>query len=68
MAPGFSISYLNGLEPLMQDCLKILIKTINRKLAEAGGQTTLDFLLLAENVSSVRPKSIPQVKSSINRK
>ena len=56
MSSGFSISYLNGLEGVMQDCLQEFVTYVDEKCAEAGpgGEAVIDISLLLGNLAFVR--------------
>ncbi|RDW70984.1 hypothetical protein BP6252_07547 [Coleophoma cylindrospora] len=43
LSPGFSISYLKGLEPLMRDCVKEFEEVLDLKCSDSNGSTTIDI-------------------------
>lgn len=43
LSPGFSIAYLNGLEPIMQACCQMFEETIDEKIAAGHGATLFDI-------------------------
>ncbi len=53
LSPGFSISYLNGLEPLMLECIQALEEVLDAKCVESLGSATVDMNALLGNLASV---------------
>ncbi|RDW76958.1 hypothetical protein BP6252_05011 [Coleophoma cylindrospora] len=53
LSPGFSISYLKGLEPILAGCLREFEEFLHAKCAEAeGGVATVDIYGLIANLAS----------------
>lgn len=53
ISPGFSISYLNGLEPLMKDCLGVFERCLNAEVEKGGGYAVIDMNQMIGNLTSV---------------
>jgi cytochrome P450 len=53
LSPGFSISYLNGLEPLMLECVQALVETVDLKCKENHDSAVLDVYTMLSNFTSV---------------
>ncbi len=54
MSPGFSISYLNGLEPLMHDCINQFTRVLDEKCPESGEErVVVDINRMLGNLTSV---------------
>jgi hypothetical protein len=53
MAPGFSISYLNGLEPLMRDCVQDFEDVLESKIRIGDGSAIVDMHDMTANLASV---------------
>ena len=54
MSPGFSISYLNGLEPLIHDCLQVFTKVLDAKCSKEKGFALVDINRMLGNLTFVR--------------
>ncbi|KUJ06610.1 cytochrome P450 [Mollisia scopiformis] len=52
ISPGFSISYLNGLEPLMKECLDVLERTLNKECEKGGGHAVINMSQMLGNLTS----------------
>ncbi|CZR69470.1 related to benzoate 4-monooxygenase cytochrome P450 [Phialocephala subalpina] len=52
ISPGFSISYLNGLEPLMKGCLDVLERCLNKECEKAGGYAVINMSQMLGNLTS----------------
>ncbi|KAL9113019.1 MAG: hypothetical protein Q9227_002884 [Pyrenula ochraceoflavens] len=47
LSPGFGISYLNSMEPMMRQCAEAMLEVMDRACASApGGKTTIDAYTL----------------------
>ena len=55
LSPGFSISYLNGLEPLMHECIQVFTKVLDSRCRDAGGYAVVDMNRVLGNLTSVGP-------------
>jgi cytochrome P450 len=53
LSPGFSISYLNGLEPLMLQCVQAFIETLDSRCADVKGSAVVDMYAMMSNLTSV---------------
>ncbi|PMD33538.1 cytochrome P450 [Hyaloscypha variabilis F] len=52
LSPGFSIGYLNGLEPLMHECLQVFKKVLDGRCRDAGGYAVIDMNRMLGNLTS----------------
>lgn len=52
LSPGFSITYLNGLEPLMHECLQAFTKVLDARCKDEGGCATVDMNRVLGNLTS----------------
>ncbi|KAE8448885.1 hypothetical protein EG329_008681 [Mollisiaceae sp. DMI_Dod_QoI] len=52
ISPGFSISYLNGLEPLMKECLDVFERCLNRECEKGGGYAVINMSNMLGNLTS----------------
>lgn len=43
LSPAFSISYLNGLEPLFQGCVNVMMKVLNEQPKSTNGLVHVDI-------------------------
>jgi hypothetical protein len=53
LSPAFAISYLNGLEPLFQECVNALIEILKGKCGEAEEFITVDIDRILGNLGAV---------------
>lgn len=53
LSPGFSISYLNGLEPLMLQCVLAFVETLDSRCADGKGSAFVDMYGMMGNLTSV---------------
>ncbi|RDL37967.1 uncharacterized protein BP5553_05400 [Venustampulla echinocandica] len=59
LAPGFSISFLNSLEPLYLGCIGAFVDVLDAKCAEGHGSAVIDMYMMLGNLTTVFP-SIPR--------
>lgn len=53
MSPGFSIAYLNGLEPSMHECVQAFEEALNTICRHGGGFAIVDMSNMLSNLGSV---------------
>lgn len=53
LSAGFSISYINGLESMMQECIQMFVEAIKNKCADGNGSAVIDFARLFANLTFV---------------
>lgn len=51
LSPGFSISYLNGLEPQMQACMREFEKYLDGEIAKGSGFAVIDMARMLSNLT-----------------
>ena len=54
LSPGFSIGYINGLEPLMLECIGVLQDVLDSECENGNGSAVVDMARLLSNLTSVR--------------
>jgi len=59
LSPGFSVSYLNGLEPLMQECIQDFEKFLDVECEKGNGTAVIDMQGMLSNLTFVQPSSFP---------
>ena len=56
LSPGFSISYLNALEPIVKECVKVFEEWLDNECAKGNGYTVIDISNMMGNLSFVSLK------------
>ncbi|KAK0099435.1 hypothetical protein ONS96_008459 [Cadophora gregata f. sp. sojae] len=51
LSPGFSISYLNALEPIVKECVKVFEDWLENECAKGNGYTVVDMSNMMGNLS-----------------
>lgn len=58
LSPGFSLSYLNGLEPLMQECMQEFERFLDSKCDKSHGAAVIDMQGILGNLAFVWKSSL----------
>jgi len=61
LSPAFSISYLNGLEALMHECIQVFTRVLDTKCNEAHGAVVIDMNRILAHLTSVSSSRIAEV-------
>lgn len=54
LSGGFSIAYLNGLEPQMQECIRIFEEFLESECMTGNGSAVVNISLVLSNLAFVR--------------
>ena len=58
MSPAFANSYLNGLEPLFQNCVQALVRVLNTKCIDSKDFVIINIDRMLSNLGAVSSLSI----------
>jgi hypothetical protein len=54
LSGGFSIAYLNGLEPQMQECIRTFEEFLDSECTKGNGSAVVNVSLVLSNLAFVR--------------